>query len=73
MESAVQEIGAEISTLLKIHHPNTAQFLGAVTCTQPYVIVTEIMVRLSSMHIAASMHVAASAPMPGVCHHYPCR
>jgi serine/threonine protein kinase len=33
----------ELLTLTKIHHPNTVQFLGAVTRTKPLRIITEIM------------------------------
>ena len=39
----VEELAAEIASLLKVHHPNVVQFLGAVTRVPPYLVVTEIM------------------------------
>jgi serine/threonine protein kinase len=39
----VEEFAAEIAMLLRIHHPNTVQFLGAVTRSEPFMIVTELM------------------------------
>ena len=39
----VEEFAAELAMLLSIHHPNTVQFLGAVTQAEPFMIVTECM------------------------------
>lgn len=38
-----EQLASEIAVLLKVHHPNIVQFLGACTRSEPVVIVSEIM------------------------------
>jgi len=40
---AIGDFRTELNVLQKVHHPHTVQFLGAVTKTQPYMIITEYM------------------------------
>jgi len=40
---ALGDFRTELNVLQKVHHPHTVQFLGAVTKTEPYMIVTEYM------------------------------
>ena len=37
---ALGDFRTELNVLQKVHHPHTVQFLGAVTKTQPFMIVT---------------------------------
>ena len=39
----IEELACEIAALLRTHHPNTVQLLGAATQQEPYIIVTEIL------------------------------
>jgi serine/threonine protein kinase len=41
-EVAVGDFRTELNVLQKVHHPNTCQFLGAVTRTAPFALVTEL-------------------------------
>ena len=41
-EVAVGDFRTELNVLQKVHHPNTTQFLGAVTRTAPFALVTEL-------------------------------
>ena len=38
-----EQLACEISSLLKVHHPNIVQFLGACTREEPLMIVSELM------------------------------
>eukprot|EP00892_Ulva_mutabilis_P012550 jgi/Ulvmu1/9668/UM055_0006.1 len=38
-----EQLASEIAVLLKVHHPNIVQFLGACTRSEPVVVVSEIM------------------------------
>lgn len=38
-----EQLASEISSLLKVHHPNIVQFLGACTREEPLMIVSELM------------------------------
>ncbi|CAD7702248.1 unnamed protein product [Ostreobium quekettii] len=40
---ALGDFRTELNVLQKVHHPHTVQFLGAVTRSQPFMIVTEFM------------------------------
>lgn len=38
-----EQLASEINSLLKVHHPNIVQFLGACTREEPVMIVSELM------------------------------
>ena len=40
---ALGDFRSEIEILLRVHHPNAVQFLGACTKREPYILVTELM------------------------------
>ncbi|CAD7698960.1 unnamed protein product [Ostreobium quekettii] len=42
-EVALGDFKTELNVLQKVHHPHTVQFLGAVTRSEPFMIVTEYM------------------------------
>ena len=56
----------ELNTLQKVHHPHAVQFLGAVTQSQPYMIVTEFLPGGSLTDLFKRVHNgAAGSPMKG--------
>ncbi|GHP02835.1 hypothetical protein PPROV_000159000 [Pycnococcus provasolii] len=57
---AVGELRNEIISLVKCHHPNTVQFLGACTRSAPYMIVSELCV----CSLAEVFHNAATGKGP---------
>ncbi|BDA49507.1 Integrin-linked protein kinase 1 [Coccomyxa sp. Obi] len=59
---AVGDFRTELNTLQKVHHPHAVQFLGAVTHSQPYMMITEFLPGGSLTDLFKRVNSGATSP-----------
>ena len=61
---ALGDLRSELAVLQRVHHPQTVQFLGAVTATRPFMIVSEICGGGSVGDLLADVRAGRAPPLP---------
>ena len=61
---ALGDLRSELAVLQRVHHPQTVQFLGAVTSSRPYMIVSELVSGGSVGDLLVDIQAGRAPPLP---------
>ena len=61
---ALGDLRSELAVLQRVHHPQTVQFLGAVTSSRPYMIVSELVSGGSVGDLLVDIRAGRAPPLP---------